>query len=103
MYLDCRVKIPTEGKITVKTINATPYVYYEYGRVYQKDKQYNTPKRTCIGKRDPEQPGFMYPNEKFLKYFPRELLPLEKEGRYRRDHRKGCRAVPGSGCVFHNH
>ena len=86
MYLDCRVKIPTEGKITVKTINATPYVYYEYGRVYQKDKQYNTPKRTCIGKRDPEQPGFMYPNEKFLKYFPRELLPLEKEGRYR----SGC-------------
>ena len=86
MYLDCRVKIPTEGKITVKTINATPYVYYEYGRVYQKDKQYNTPKRTCIGKRDPEQPGFMYPNEKFLKYFPREMLPLEKEGRYR----SGC-------------
>lgn len=86
MYLDCKVKIPTEGKITVKTINATPYVYYEYGRVYKKDKQYNTPKRTCIGKRDPEQPGFMYPNEKFLKYFPRELLPLEKEGQYR----SGC-------------
>ena len=87
MYLDCRVKIPTEsGKITVKTINATPYVYYEYGRVYKKEKQYNTPKRTCIGKRDPEQPAFMYPNEKFLKFFPRELLPMEKDTQYR----SGC-------------
>ena len=87
MYLDCRVKIPTEGgKITVKTINATPYVYYEYGRVYDKNKKYNTPKRTCIGKRDPEQPAFMYPNEKFLKFFSRELLPLEKDTQYR----SGC-------------
>lgn len=87
MYLDCRVRIPTEnGKITVKTINDTPYVYYEYGRVYQKEKQYNTPRRTCIGKRDREQPAFMFPNEKFLKYFSRELLPSDKEGQYR----SGC-------------
>lgn len=87
MYLNCRVKIPNEaGKITVKTINSVPYIYYEYGRVYNKEKRYNTPKRTCIGKRDTEQPAFMHPNEKFLKYFPRELLPLEKEGRYR----SGC-------------
>jgi len=87
MYLDCRVKIPTgSGKITVKTINATPYVYYEHGRVYKKEKQYNTPKRTCIGKRDPEQPAYMYPNEKFLKFFPRELLPIEKDTQYR----SGC-------------
>ena len=87
MYLDCRIKIPTGGgKITVKTINATPYVYYETGRVYNKEKQYNTPKRTCIGKRDPEQPEFMFPNEKFLKYFPRELLPIEKDTQYR----SGC-------------
>lgn len=87
MYLGCKVKIPNEGKkITVKTIGGTPYVYYEYGRVYSKTKKYNTPKRTCIGKRDPEQPGFMYPNEKFLKFFSRELLPFEKEERYR----SGC-------------
>ena len=87
MYLDCRVKIPSEGrKITVKTISGTPYVYLETGRIYLKDKRYNTPKRTCIGKRDPEQPAFMYPNEKFLKFFPHELLPSEKDGRYR----SGC-------------
>ncbi len=87
MYLNCRVKIPeTEGKITPKTINGTTYIYYEYARVYNKKKQYSEPKRTCIGKRDAEQPGFLYPNEKFLKYFPREMLPSEKEGRFR----SGC-------------
>ena len=87
MYLDCKVKIPSEGgTITIKTISGTPYVYYETGRQYLKDKHYNTPKRTCIGKRDPEQPAYMYPNEKFLKFFPRELLPSEKEGSCR----SGC-------------
>ena len=44
MYLDCKVKIPSEGgKITIKTISGTPYVYYETGRQYLKDKHYNTP------------------------------------------------------------
>ncbi|MCR5089281.1 MAG: transposase [Oscillospiraceae bacterium] len=88
MYLNCRVKIPPEAdrKITVKTINGTPYVYYEHGRVYHKDKRYNIPNRTCIGKKDPEQPGYLWPNEKFLKFFPRELLPNEKDGQYR----SGC-------------
>lgn len=87
MYLGCTVKIPdTAGNTTVKTINGIPYVYYEYARVYDKKKKYNTPKRTCIGKLVPDQPGFMYPNEKFLKYFPRELLPSEKDGRFR----SGC-------------
>ena len=87
MYLGCRVKIPRDGgNITVKTINGTPYVYIERGRSYSKEKKYSIPKRTCIGKRDPEQPDFMFPNEKFLKFFPRELLPSEKEGRSR----SGC-------------
>ena len=76
MYLGCRVKIPRDGgNITVKTISGTPYVYIERGRAYSKEKKYSIPKRTCIGKRDPEQPDFMFPNEKFLKFFPRELLP----------------------------
>ena len=87
MYLNCRVKIPdTGGKITSKTIGGTPYVYYEYARIYNKKKKYSEPKRICIGKRDPEQPAFLYPNEKFLKFFPRELLPSEKDGQYR----SGC-------------
>ena len=87
MYLGCKVKIPKDGgNITVKTINGTPYVYIERGRTYSKEKKYSMPKRTCIGKRDPEQPDFMFPNEKFLKFFPRELLPAEKDSRIR----SGC-------------
>lgn len=87
MYLGCRVKIPKDGgNITVKTINGTPYVYIERGRSYSKEKKYSIPKRTCIGKRDPEQSDFMFPNEKFLKFFPRELLQSEKDDRIR----SGC-------------
>ena len=87
MYLNCRIKMPkTDGKISVKKINGTSYVYFETSRTYIKDKQYNSAKRTCIGKRDPEQPTFIYPNEKFLKFFPRELLPIEKDDQ----ERSGC-------------
>lgn len=87
MYLNCKVKIPdTGGNISIKTINGTPYIYLEHGRVYNKEKKYNVPKRTCIGKRDFEQPAFMFPNEKFLKFFPRELLPAEKDTQFR----SGC-------------
>ena len=87
MYLNCKMKIPyTEGKFTVKNIKGAPYVYYEYGRVYNKKKKYNEPQRTCVGKRDDEQPGFFYPNEKFLKFFPREMLPIERAT----GNRSGC-------------
>ena len=87
MYLNCRVKIPdTGGKITSKTIGGTPYLYYEHARVYNKKRKYTEPKRTCIGKRDAEQPGFLYPNEKFLKYFPREMLLAEMDTPFR----SGC-------------
>ena len=87
MYLNCKIKIPEgTGKISVKTISGTSYVYYETSRTYIKGKRYNSAKRTCIGKRDPEQLSFMYPNEKFLKFFPRELLPIERDDQSR----SGC-------------
>ena len=87
MYLNCRIKIPdTGGKITIKLVNGTSYVYLEQGRTYVKEKKYNVPKRTCIGKQDSEQTAFMYPNEKFLKFFPRELLPYEQDSQFR----SGC-------------
>ena len=86
MYLDCTIKIPdSNGKITKKTIKGTTYIYYEYARIYLKDKKYNTPKRTCIGKQVPGQPMLMQPNDKFLKIFPQEILPEEKNG-----YRSGC-------------
>ena len=84
MYLNCRIKIPnTGGNISIKTISGTPYIYLEQGRTYNKEKKYNVPIRTCIGKQDKEQKEFMYPNEKFLKFFPRELLPFEKDNQFR--------------------
>ena len=87
MYLGCKVKIPKDGgNITVKTINGTSYIYIEKSRTYSKVKKYSIPKWTCIGKRDIEQPEFMFPNEKFLKFFPREQLPIEKDGKVR----SGC-------------
>lgn len=67
MYLNCRVKMPDMTGITIKTIKGTPYVYYEYGRTYLKDRKYNIPNRKCIGKRDPEQPDFIYPNDMRVK------------------------------------
>ncbi len=86
MYLDCEVKIPeAKGKITKKTIKGATYIYYEYARVYSKQKKYNTPKRICIGKQVPGQPELMLPNEKFLKAFPNAVLPAEKSA-----YRSGC-------------
>lgn len=78
MYLGCKVKIPDEkGKVFTSRIKGKEYVYYETGRTYYKDKKYTQPKRTCIGKVCDQNPGMMEPNEKFLKYFPYELLPIE--------------------------
>lgn len=86
MYLDCKVKIPDAGgKISKKTISGTTYIYYEYARVYLKEKKYNTPKRICVGKQIPEQPELMLPNDKFLRIFPNIILPEEKNG-----YRSGC-------------
>lgn len=67
MYLDCQVKITeADGKISKKLVKGTTHIYYEYARVYLKDKKYNTPKRICVGKRVPgQQPALMLPNDKF--------------------------------------
>jgi len=51
MYLNMTIKTPREaGKLTVKKIKGTPYVYYEIGRTYDAKKKYNSPKRVCIQK-----------------------------------------------------
>lgn len=87
MYLGCRVRLPkSEEKVSDKKISGITYVYYTYGRKYNKGKGNSDPQRTCIGKRDEEQPDFMYPNEKFLKFFPREMLPSEMDTSFR----SGC-------------
>lgn len=81
MYLNCRVCMPdSPGKLTTKKINGVSYVYFEYDRVYNKEKKYNSAKRICIGKKCPDQSGMMIPNTNFLRYFPEVSLGDEAEG-----------------------
>lgn len=81
MYLNLTVPVPTEkGKLTIKNIKNTPYVYYEIGRTYDAAKKYNSPKRVCIGKGCAGRPGMMIPNTSFLRYFPEAVLTEEAEG-----------------------
>ena len=81
MYLNLTIPVPVEkGKLTIKKIKNTPYVYYEIGRTYDAGKKYNSPKRVCIGKECAGRPGLMIPNTSFLRYFPEVVLTEEAEG-----------------------
>ena len=81
MYLNMTIETPKEaGKLTVKKIKGTPYVYYEIGRTYDAKKKYNSPKRVCIGKECSENPGKMIPNTSFLRYFPESIQLEDEEG-----------------------
>ena len=78
MYLKSTVKIPElESGISEKNIKGTTYIYYEYGRKYYSDKKYTVPQCTSIGKKSPDDPSMMYPNDNYLKFFPDEILPEE--------------------------
>jgi len=79
MYLDFLVEIPdVQGKITRRKIRGTTYINYEYGRLYDPEKQYNTPLRSTIGKQDETDDMKMWPNQNFLQHFPDIGLPQEK-------------------------
>ncbi len=78
MYADFKVKIPSEkGKITLKKIKGTTYVYYLLERVYHPEKQYSEPKATTIGKVCEENSEMMFPNSKYFVYFPDAPIPEE--------------------------
>ena len=78
MYLKSTVKIPElETGISEKKIKGTIYIYYEYGRKYYPNKKYTVPQCTSIGKKSPDDPSMMYPNDNYLKFFPDEILPEE--------------------------
>lgn len=80
MYLNFKVKIPeVKSKIFEKTIKGVTYINYEYDRIYKPEKKYNIPKRTTIGKRCDDNPGMMYPNPNYLKFFPDIEIPDEVE------------------------
>ena len=79
MYLDLRVRMADiEGKTYLQKTKTATYVQYEFDRVYNPDKQYNTPKRTSIGKVCADDPEMMQPNENYLKFFPGVDLPETK-------------------------
>ena len=87
MYLDAKIKIPSEvSGVSTKTISGVSYVYYTFGRSYSVEKKYSKPKCTSIGKCVPDEPGMMYPNHNFLRFFPEIDLPDEKSETYR----SGC-------------
>ena len=79
MYLEIKIRIPfgVPG-VTTKTIKGVTYVYYTYDRSYDTEKKYTKPTGTSIGKCVPDEPGFMYPNQNFLRFFPEIDLPEEK-------------------------
>ena len=87
MYLEIKIRIPfgVPG-VTTKTIKGVTYVYYTYDRSYDTEKKYTKPTGTSIGKCIPDEPGFMYPNQNFLRFFPEIDLPEEKEESFR----SGC-------------
>ena len=73
------VEIPDiQGKITRRKKGGATYINYEYGRLYDPEKQYNTPLRSTIGKQSENDDAQMWPNQNFLQYFPDVALPQEK-------------------------
>ena len=87
MYYDFKVPIPdVKGKIYPQERKGVIYIQYEYARIYNPDKKYNTPKRTTIGKVCEDDSSLMYPNPNYLKYFPEAELPVEEN----RAERSGC-------------
>lgn len=79
MYLDFLVEIPdVKGKITRRKKGGTTYINFEFGRLYDPGKQYNTPLRSTIGKQSEADDTKMWPNQNFLQYFPDVALPSEK-------------------------
>ena len=81
MYLNTTVKIPEiKGKIITKKKGGTTYILYQYGSEYNQDKRYAVPLRAIVGKVSPDDPGFMFPNDKFMVYFPDAEIPEELPG-----------------------
>lgn len=84
MYYDIAVEIPViKGKIITKRKGSATYILYQYGQEYKPEKQYAVPQRTIIGKVAADQPGRMYPNEKYAEFFPNADMPEELPEAYR--------------------
>ena len=99
MYLDAKIKIPQNiSGLTTKTIKGTTYIYYTFSRMYNAEKKYSTPSGTSVGKCVPDEPGMMYPNQNFLRFFPEIDLPEDRDETYR----SGCLRI-GAYAVLCKH
>ena len=97
MYYNTTVKIPSvKGKIITKKKGTASYVLYQYGQDYKPEKKYVVPLRTIIGKINPDDPAYMFPNERFQEYFPDAVMPEELPEAYR-----SCALRIGSYAVIH--
>lgn len=78
MYQKFSVPIPEiTGKITrKKSADGSIYLYLEIDRTYHKEKGYTIPRRVCIGKQDPKDKLRMFPNQKYVEYFPSEFAAI---------------------------
>lgn len=84
MYYDFAVEIPVvKGKIITKTKGSSKYILFQYGQEYNPEKKYAIPQRSIIGKAAVDQPGLMYPNEKYAEFFPDTIMPEELPEAYR--------------------
>lgn len=84
MYYDFAVPVPDiKGKIIRKKKGNAVYVLFQYGQIYNPEKQYAVPQRTIIGKVLESDSMMMNPNEKFQKYFPDAAIPEELPDAYR--------------------
>ena len=86
MYLDFLVDVPVNSKIVSQTKKGVTYVDFEYDRTYDKEKGYTKPKRSTIGKKSPDDPSKMWPNQNYLKFFSGTKLPETMN----RSMRSGC-------------
>lgn len=79
MFFDYYVKVPENtGKISFNKRGKVTYVEYTYARKYIREKHYNVPQRTTIGRLSDNDNTMMMPNSNFIKYFPDVELPDEK-------------------------
>ena len=84
MYYDFTVPIPkVPGKITLMKKGKLTYVQLETGREYFPERRYTIPKRVSIGKIASDNPGLMFPNDKYQDFFPEAVMPEERPEAYR--------------------
>ena len=80
MLFDHTVKIHSETrKVVFQKRKDVAYVLYEVDRVYVPERKLTLPKRVTVGKRCPDNPEMMWPNEKYYELFPNEPMPENDE------------------------